>query len=506
MTIAIDLGVSQSGDPAEMDLEELLSTRLLVQGNSGSGKSHLLRRLLEQSAPWVQQAIVDPEGDFVSFSARFGHVVVDANRTPAELTRIAQRIRQHRASVVLNLEGLDAEVQMQCAAAFLNGLFEVDHSLWFPMLIAVDEAQLFAPAIAGEVGDEARKVSLGAMTNLMCRGRKRGLAGIVATQRLAKLAKNVAAEASNFLMGRTFLDIDMARAADLLGMDRRQAERFRDLEPGHFVALGPALSRRPVPIRIGSVETAGRTGRPTLMPLPEVSREELVDLIFTAGGDEPPLPRPAPVRAVPTGELLDRVAAQALDAEPGDADERSGEERRALVEDIFAEMLADPEAAFRPVPVLYQDFLVHCRLKRLRGAETDMAAFRRRLSLARAGVSEAGEDEDWQAVLARAEDLPEEMQGVYLMLARAARDGEACPDDAALAKAYGSHSPSRGRFLLGFMAERGFITAETDFRGNRVVTICGTPWRCSQAGEPVKLDEARLRRQARLAGGPANAV
>ena len=74
----------------------------------------------------------------------------------------------------------------------------------------------------------------------MCRGRKRGLAGVIATQRLAKLAKNVAAEASNFLMGRTFLDIDMARAADLLGMDRRQAEMFRDLARGHFVALGPA--------------------------------------------------------------------------------------------------------------------------------------------------------------------------------------------------------------------------------------------------------------------------
>ena len=52
---------------------------------------------------------------------------------------------------------------------------------------------------------------------------------MIATQRLAKLAKNVAAEASNFLMGRTFLDIDMARAADLLGMERRQADSIRDL-------------------------------------------------------------------------------------------------------------------------------------------------------------------------------------------------------------------------------------------------------------------------------------
>ena len=133
MKVAVDLGSTATGDPAEMDLEELLSTRLLVQGNSGSGKSHLFRRILEQSANVVQQAIIDPEGDFVSFSERFGHIVVDANRTPSELARIANRIRQHRASVVLNLEGLDAEVQMSCASAFLNGLFDADRHYWYPV-------------------------------------------------------------------------------------------------------------------------------------------------------------------------------------------------------------------------------------------------------------------------------------------------------------------------------------------------------------------------------------
>ena len=45
------MGAAQGGNNALLDLEELLATRLLVQGNSGSGKSHLLRRLLEQSAP-----------------------------------------------------------------------------------------------------------------------------------------------------------------------------------------------------------------------------------------------------------------------------------------------------------------------------------------------------------------------------------------------------------------------------------------------------------------------
>src|SRR5690242_978850 len=263
MTVRVDMGVDGKGDAISIDLEELLATRLLVQGNSGSGKSHLLRRLLEQSAPWVQQTIIDPEGDFVTLADRFGHLVIDAeDHTERALQVAGERARIHRVSTVLNLEGLDAENQMRRAAAFLGGMFEVSRDHWYPMLVVVDEAQLFAPAVAGEVSDEARKLSLSAMTNLMCRGRKRGLAGIIATQRLAKLAKNVAAEASNFLMGRTFLDIDMARAADLLGLERRQAETFRDLPRGHFVALGPALARRPLEVLVGEVETESRGAGP----------------------------------------------------------------------------------------------------------------------------------------------------------------------------------------------------------------------------------------------------
>src|SRR3546814_17808259 len=84
---------------------------------------------------------------------------------------------------------------MSCAAAFLNALFDAPREHWFPALVVVDEAQMFAPSASGEVTDAVRRASLAAMTNLMCRGRKRGLAGALATQRLAQLAQNVAAEA-----------------------------------------------------------------------------------------------------------------------------------------------------------------------------------------------------------------------------------------------------------------------------------------------------------------------
>jgi hypothetical protein len=473
MKVNIDMGLAGRA-AAEMDLEELLATRLLVQGNSGSGKSHLLRRLLEQSAPWVQQCIIDPEGDFVTLADRFGHQVVDAARTEAELTRIAGRVRQHRVSVVLNLEGLDVEQQMRAAAAFLGGMFDADREHWYPMLVVVDEAQLFAPAVAGEVSDEARKLSLGAMTNLMCRGRKRGLAGVIATQRLAKLAKNVAAEASNFLMGRTFLDIDMARAADLLGMDRRQAEQFRELARGHFVALGPALSRRPLPITIGAVETSARSSSPKLMPLPEAT-EDARDLIFTPSPDEArPIVRKPPPAPIPTADLLAQLS------RPKPAPEQPAErvfaiideaEREAGIDTVLREILEDRDAAFRSDAVLYQDFLVRCRIRRVPGEPLSLSAFRRRLAVARAGVDESSGGETWAMALSLSETLPEDLQGVFLMVARAATAKAPCPSDATLARAYGSHSPRRARRLLAYFEERGLLVVRTDFHGRRVLAF-----------------------------------
>lgn len=476
MQVAIDMGTATGGNAATLDLEELLATRLLVQGNSGSGKSHLLRRLLEQSAPWVQQCIVDPEGDFVTLAEKFGHVVIDGERSEAELTRIAGRIRQHRVSVVLSLEGLDVEQQMRCAAAFLGGLFDAERDFWYPMLVVVDEAQLFAPAAAGEVSDEARKVSLGAMTNLMCRGRKRGLAGVIATQRLAKLAKNVAAEASNFLMGRTFLDIDMARAADLLGMERRQAEQFRDLGRGKFVALGPAISKRPLPVTIGAVETQARTSSPKLLPLPEAPAAPH-DLIFTPGPDEAKMPirRAVPPAPRPTADILAQLAQPRPAPQP--VAEAAGPpldpaEREAMIERVLREILEDPDASFRTVAVLYQDFLVRCRIRRVPGEPLALPAFRQKFAVARAGVdADLAESSGWRTALTLVASLPDDVHGVFLVLAQAALGKAPCPSDAAIARAYGTHSLSRARRLLGYFEERGLIVLRTDFKGLRIVAF-----------------------------------
>ncbi|TAN55689.1 MAG: ATP-binding protein [Magnetospirillum sp.] len=497
----IELGTTPSGSPALMSLEELLATRLLVQGNSGSGKSHLLRRLIEQSAHAVQQVVIDPEGDFATLSQAFGHIVIDAGAQSENGIRlIASRARQMRVSVVVNLEHLDTERQMRHAGAFLNGLFDTDRQYWTPALVVVDEAQLFAPAVAGEVADDARKASLEAMTNLMCRGRKRGLAGIIATQRLAKLAKNVAAEASNFLMGRTFLDIDMQRAADLLGIDRRQAEVFRDLECGRFIGLGPALSRRSITIRIGDVRTRSHANGAQLMPLPERTPEEARGLLFQANTPPPPpyvpekgmgteallatiehsqpvaAPQAALVTMIPPAEVPPApVQAEGVLARVTPLPEA---DRRVGIDSVLDQLFSESNALGRSVSSLYDDFLSRCRTHRLPGRAFDITHFRRRLVLAQAGVAPAvAALPGWEQAVSVANGLEEQFQGIYLHLAAAAIQGLPCPTDPMITQAFGSHSPRRALAALARMQQMDIVEVYEELNGQRVIVLPALQWR-----------------------------
>ena len=489
----IDIGRDASGQSILIDLEELLATRLLVQGNSGSGKSHLLRRLLEECAGLVQQVVIDPEGDFVTLADHFGHVVIDAAAySPREIEALAARVRQHRASVVLSLEELEVEAQIRCAALFLTALFDAPREHWYPALVVVDEAQMFAPAAAGEMNDDTRRLTLAAMTNLMCRGRKRGLAGIVATQRLAKLAKNVAAEASNFLMGRTFLDIDMQRAADLLGMDRRQAERIRDLQRGQFLGLGPAISRRPVAVNVGTVQTGAKASGQGLIPLPDAPGEAmealLTDRLAEAARDPAPrapapLPRPAveieralsaapALREVPPVPPTLRAVEAEAPAPAAPAPIAAASEPAGAIVDVVRELAATEGATFRPATALFRDFAIRCRQSGIASAHVDLAAFRRLFAFALAGVDRL--DAPLRGIVEQlGAQVDDDVLAPYLALVIAAANGDPMPDEEELGRLYGSASPSRVRRLLDHLERLGLIVVREDFGGERSITVPG---------------------------------
>ncbi|MGB7373245.1 helicase HerA domain-containing protein [Pontixanthobacter sp.] len=482
MNTTIIIGEDRSGQPCTIDMEELLATRLLVQGNSGSGKSHLLRRLLEESADMVQQVVIDPEGDFTSLADIFPHIVIDgAAHSAPEIEALARRVREHRASVVLALEGLDVEQQIRCAAQFIGAMFDAPREHWYPALVVVDEAQMFAPAVSGEISEDTRRLSMNAMTNLMCRGRKRGLAGIVATQRLAKLAKNVAAEASNFLMGRTFLDIDMIRAADLLGMERRQAEHIRDLDRGSFLGLGPAIARRPLSIHIGPTRTGTGRNASGLMPLPQAKPAEMEALLHAELEQEaapPPVERPVPQHpAQSLSRNLDILDAppepvEATPAESGGSACDDMPSQHDIIRTALRALAADPDSTYQSASGLFQSFLTRCRAAGAHAAHIDMEQFRRDFAFALARIDRLDAAQQRTAEHMAA-DVDSDILAPYLVILRSAFEGRHAPDDDELAAAYGTSSPGRIRRLLDHIETLGLIVIREEYGGGRTLLVPG---------------------------------
>ena len=110
-------------------------------------------------------------------------------------------------------------------------------------------------------------------------------------------------------------------------------------------------------------------------------------------------PRPT---VTPTADILAQLSrprppepSEAAEAPPVDA-----AEREALIDRVLRDVLEDPESGFRNVAVLYQDFLVRCRIQRVPGEPLALPAFRRRLAIGRARVSEeVAARGEWQRVL-----------------------------------------------------------------------------------------------------------
>lgn len=260
-----NIGTSQ-GKAFLLDTMILADTRALICASSGAGKSYLLRGIAEQTAEKMQTVIIDPEGEFSTLRERLDILIVSENGDIKPDIRtaglLARRLVETGVSAVIDIYDLPGkgdpwDKRRLFVSAFLTGLMNIPKNLYHPMLVIVDEAHNFAgesPAKSGreiarqylKTDESPSMLSRSAIRFMMSAGRKRGIGGLLATQRISKIDKDSIADARNIFVGGTNLDIDQERAGDMLGMTKREAVSLRDLEPGEFYYFGAALGKRGV--------------------------------------------------------------------------------------------------------------------------------------------------------------------------------------------------------------------------------------------------------------------
>lgn len=263
------VGMEAGNIPVTLDLRRLVEGRCLVQGFSGAGKSKTLRRIIELAHTFTTMVILDIEGEFSNLADHIGAVSVRAADVTAEgLTAVALRTREHRIPLHLDLTDLEPDTRIAKASAFLSGLLSCAREHWKnTIMVVIDEAHLLAPQVAATSRDaDLRRLGVATLTDLCSRGRKRGICPVIATQRLAKLAASVRSELQNVLIGMNVLDRDIATAGAILGFSNDRAALLRELQPGQFIAFGPALSRTPRFIQIGGTVTEHVGATPDLLP------------------------------------------------------------------------------------------------------------------------------------------------------------------------------------------------------------------------------------------------
>jgi len=241
------------GGSLEIDLTTLIDTRLLIQSNSGGGKSYCIRKLLEETHGKVQQIVLDLEGEFHTLREKYDYVLIgkdgDVNINIKMAEMLARRLLELNVSAIVDLSELKHHERILFVKRFLDSMINSPKKLWHPVLVIIDEAHVLCP-------EKGKTESAGSVIDICTRGRKRGFGSALATQRLSKLSKDAVAELNNKLIGRTGLDIDMKRASDELGFtSKAQMMKLRELEAGEFFGFGPAISNKIIKTKIGKVKT-----------------------------------------------------------------------------------------------------------------------------------------------------------------------------------------------------------------------------------------------------------
>jgi uncharacterized protein len=237
--------------------EELIATRLLIQGTSGAGKTYAIRNIMENASGRVQIIILDVEDDFSTLcqlpGSSFLLVGGEDGHTPlreGSAGHLARRILETGASAIIQLNAIGFDRQRSFMKQFISSLMDAPRSMWRPLLVVIDEAHRYAP-------NQGNVESSEAITMLATAGRNRGYCLIAATQRMALLSADVRGQCQNLIIGKASQALDRDAACDVLGFkpSGREGKGLMKLKHEFWIS-GPALAEEPELVKFGPTATS----------------------------------------------------------------------------------------------------------------------------------------------------------------------------------------------------------------------------------------------------------
>jgi len=220
---------------------EVNGKSIAMLGNTGSGKSTSCRRFLEQMMEAnVPFSVADIEDEYYGLK-ELGDVILagpishgDAEidiqlTTEKQCYALATRAYLEKRNVVLMLGDLDDNVRKNFLSAYAMGLFAAgkDVQTRTPHLFVIEEAHEYVP----QVGVSRTDACFVALTRCIRRGRKRGIAVMLVSQRPANIAKDLLTQCQIFFCHQVLYPTDKTTYATILDVENLD-RRLDDFVPG----------------------------------------------------------------------------------------------------------------------------------------------------------------------------------------------------------------------------------------------------------------------------------
>jgi hypothetical protein len=270
-----------------LETQTFVGKSVAVLGITGSGKTNtaavLIEELLAQGLPMT---IVDIESEYWGLKQSYNLLIAGRSEHaeleigPENAAQLAKVSLQRGISVILDLSEYTQEEQYEFLVAYFQSLWEVAGREKRPYQIVLEEAHEWIPQ-----GTRTPLKQL--LTRIALRGRKRGLGMILASQRSAKVEKDVLTQVPLLFLHKVIHPIDIKVYKELIPLPGPQVEAMiAALQQGRAILVNnqiitSATIRLRHTFHAGATPTLGAAGEPELRRIDEETLRDLRALLST---------------------------------------------------------------------------------------------------------------------------------------------------------------------------------------------------------------------------------
>lgn len=259
--------VPQSSYPVNVDMDELLLFHSAVLGVTGSGKSFLTFKLVEEAAArGVKVVCIDPTGDYQRYLER--SVLLNANgslaaflNSPRHQIGIIETANTAQSPIWKTLEVSKSCLEWCQANRNIEDVLHPKPKV----LVVLEEAHLLIPEWNFNP-DRNQQENVNRTSQIVLQARKYGLGFLVVGQRTANVVKSILNQCNTVVSFQAFDDTSFEFLTNYMGSFHVRS--LPNLKPRHGIIVGKASkSQRPIMVRL---DDQNRVPRPNLAPAMEV--------------------------------------------------------------------------------------------------------------------------------------------------------------------------------------------------------------------------------------------